>query len=393
MPAAIPIGTRLIHIGPAKTGTTSLQSAFHHNREAIAEHGVHYVGKGRQLWFAGLDAVRQSPNVARPTNGTWARTVEEVQASTADRLVLSSEFFAYADDFAVRAITDALGADRTHVVITFRPLADMLSSSWWQYVQSGARIPYDAWLDAILRTDPEGKKVTPSFWRRSRIDRLAKPWVDRVGAENVTVIALAERPRDFVLRVFEELTALPQGVLVPDEGESNSSLPFPIVETARHFNQVVRSQGKRRMEQVNNNRLLAYDLLKANRDLLTDNRKVETPRWAADRAGEIMGEINEGLRALGVNVVGDLDALTRPSRPAPEVVDPPPTEIPVGDAAALVYFMMRATEHRRAQELEVKFKKREQELLRRVETAADELGGRQLLRLLGGRVRRRITGR
>lgn len=393
MPAAIPIGTRLLHIGPAKTGTTALQSAFHHNRDVLAEHGVQYAGARRQLWTAGQDALRLSPRIDKPQRGAWDRVVAEVNASTADRIVLSSEFFAHADEFAVDAITDALGRDRTHVVITMRPLADMLSSAWWQFVQSGARTPYDAWLDAVLRTDPEGTRMTPAFWRRSRIDKVAARWAERVGAQNVTVVALAERPRDFVLRVFEELTGLPEGVLVPGSGETNTGLPYPVAETARHFNQVVRGQGARGISEVAIYRQWAYDRLKAHADLLTDRRKIETPAWAATRAGEIAAEMNEGLRELGVNVVGDLDALTRPSRPAPETVAPAPTEIPVGDAAALVYFMMRATEERTTEELTARFEKREAALRQQLAAAPDELGGRELARLLGARVRRRITRR
>lgn len=38
----LPEGTCLLHIGPHKTATTSLQSAFHAAREAMASQGVHY---------------------------------------------------------------------------------------------------------------------------------------------------------------------------------------------------------------------------------------------------------------------------------------------------------------------------------------------------------------
>ena len=74
--------------------------------------------------------------------GSRNTLVAEIANSDADRVVISSEAFAHADGEAADGILDAFGRDRTHVVVTMRPLADMLSSSWWQYVQGGARVPY-----------------------------------------------------------------------------------------------------------------------------------------------------------------------------------------------------------------------------------------------------------
>ena len=43
----LPEGTRLVHIGPHKTGTTSLQAALYAARPALLEQGVRHVGKTR----------------------------------------------------------------------------------------------------------------------------------------------------------------------------------------------------------------------------------------------------------------------------------------------------------------------------------------------------------
>ena len=40
----LPDGSRLLHIGPHKTGTTTVQAALHQSRAALAEHGVHLAG-------------------------------------------------------------------------------------------------------------------------------------------------------------------------------------------------------------------------------------------------------------------------------------------------------------------------------------------------------------
>lgn len=397
MPDPLPQGSRLLHLGPAKTGTTSLQSAFHHSREAAREHGVHYAGKGRQPWYAASASLGLSPDVRDRDMKPWEALVAEVQGSDADRVVISSEAFAHADGYAADGILEAFGRDRTHVVLTMRPLADMLSSSWWQFIQGGVTRPYDEWLQGVLVDDVEGKQITKGFWRRSRIDVLAQRWADRVGVENVTVISLADRPRDFVIRTFEELTGLPSGILVPQEGESNTTLPYPMLELGRRFNEVVRSQGAKGQHRVHVTRMRAFNMVKRHPELLTDWARIETPAWAVEEAGKIAGQMNDRIRDLGVNVIGDLDALTRPSRPAPESTAPAPTTIPIEDAAAVMFFTMLATEGRTRLNMSREFQKRQARQARRREeqglTRPDDISGRQLVRLLGRRVKRKITRR
>ena len=55
----LPIGSRILHIGPPKTGTTALQAAFHLNRPAIESQGVHYASNGRHAMTAVLAAIDQ----------------------------------------------------------------------------------------------------------------------------------------------------------------------------------------------------------------------------------------------------------------------------------------------------------------------------------------------
>src|SRR5207249_2973145 len=43
----LPEGTRLVHIGPPKTGTTAVQGAFHARRREVLAQGVRYAGRSR----------------------------------------------------------------------------------------------------------------------------------------------------------------------------------------------------------------------------------------------------------------------------------------------------------------------------------------------------------
>jgi len=118
-------GSRLLHIGPHKTGTTAIQGALHLARERLAAEGVVYPGRGRQpLWpvlaVTGQPALLGGP---RPEISYWDSLVRDVRAAGDQRVVLSSEFFAEADDATARRVIADLGGARVHVVVTLRSLA------------------------------------------------------------------------------------------------------------------------------------------------------------------------------------------------------------------------------------------------------------------------------
>jgi hypothetical protein len=110
----LPAGTRLLHIGPHKTGTTGLQSAFHLNRGKLSEHGVHYAGKDSQPGKAAYAAMGMRPFTGgrRYDRSHWDDLLAEIRTSSADRVVVSSEFFADATGAGARRITRELDRNR-----------------------------------------------------------------------------------------------------------------------------------------------------------------------------------------------------------------------------------------------------------------------------------------
>ncbi|WP_435770565.1 hypothetical protein [Nocardioides sp. SYSU DS0651] len=385
----------MLHVGPGKTGTTALQSAFHHNRAVLAGHGVHYPGGGRQPWTAANQALTLSPERPDGPLDRWHKLLEEIESAGSPRTVISSEAFARADRHAAAAVVEALGRDRVHVVLTMRPPADLLSSNWWQSVAGGGRRSYVEWLEAILKPDDAGNLADAAFWFRTRFDTIAARWAEIVGPENVTAVSLAGQPRDFVLRVFEQLTALPEGILVPGPGESNASLAHPVAEMIRQFYAIRRREGLGRKGEVDQIRGAALNMLRRDTHLLTGEEPIRTPRWAVEAASEVAHEINRGLLGLGINIVGDLEPLTVSSRPAPDVVETPRV-IPIADAAALLHEMVRSAHLHEKSAVAQARKDAARRGNRRAasrEGAADEIGGREALRVLASKAKRRLTGR
>ncbi len=321
----LPEGTRLVHIGPPKTGTSSLQGAFHACRPATEAQGVHYAGRRRHSGSA-VQAVSGRPgfftNGTPPPMSNWRELVSDARRSKARRVVISSEFFADVLPDTLPRIVDDLSGERVHVVVTLRPLAKIVPSQWQQYVQSGMRVPYERWLDAMLTATPG--KLTPTFWRRHRHDELIARWADVVGPDRMTVIALDDRDHGMVLRVFEQLTGLHEGTLVAPPEVTNRSMTLPEIEAVRAFNAAFKAEdlGPALLSKVMHFGAATY---MRQREPSPDEPRVETPQWALDRVRVISREIVDHIAASGVRVVGDLERLAAvqehglPDDPMPEV--------------------------------------------------------------------------
>jgi hypothetical protein len=329
-------GARLLHIGPHKTGSTAVQGAFHLARERLAGQGVIYPGRGRQpLWpilaVTGQPALRGEPS---PEMGYWDRLVSDIRAAGEQRVVLSSEFFAEADDETVRRVIKDLGGPDVHVVVTLRSLIRILPSQWQQYLQNGYQFSYLEWLDGILSEPPQ--TPTPGFWRRHRHDALVTRWVNVVGAQNLTAVVVDESDHLMLLRTFESMLGLPDGFLVPEEGTANRSLTVAEAELVRRLNAEF---SRRKWPDRNYARFMRYgavEQMKIARHPASDEPRIATPSWALARATEISAEMAGNISALGVNIIGDISALGRFPADPPVTADPPPGGLVVPlEAAAL----------------------------------------------------------
>ncbi|WP_293995685.1 hypothetical protein [Streptomyces sp.] len=317
--AALPAGTRLLHIGPHKTGTTAIQGALFAAKDKLPEHGVEFPAATRHPMEAALAACARPAMMGdtAPTEKHWTRLLKEVEATGTRTSVISSEFFADApDDETVTRIVEQLGGERVHVLVTLRPLARIMPSQWQQYVQNGLRMGYEDWLDHMLRKAPYGKP-NPSFWRRHRHDRLVERWSRAVGADRITVVVVDDRDRDGLMRTFEALLGLPGKLLQPVPDTANRSLTLAETEMLRNLNVEFRGNGlpdELYSKLVRNGAVIH---MKNSCNPTAADVKISTPAWAVEAAGRIGAEMVERIGAMGVRVVGDPALLcTLPAIPA-----------------------------------------------------------------------------
>ncbi|CCK30079.1 hypothetical protein BN159_5700 [Streptomyces davaonensis JCM 4913] len=316
--APLPAGTRLLHIGPHKTGTTSIQGALFAAKEAMAGHGVDFPATSRHPMSAAL-AVCARPGMmgnAKPTDRHWETLVEQVAATGRRTSVVSSEFFADApDDETIAKIVEDLGGDRVHVLVTLRPLARIMPSQWQQYVQNGLRMGYESWLRHMLRKPPY-EKPNPSFWRRHRHDRLIERWVRVVGAERVTVVVVDDADRGGLMRTFEGLLGLPENLLQEVPDTANRSLTLAETEMLRNLNVEFREN---ELPEELYSQLVRYGAVMHMKNACApgpDDVKICTPQWAVEAAAGIGAEMAGRIGTMGVRVLGDPALLSAVPKPA-----------------------------------------------------------------------------
>ncbi|MFF7162998.1 hypothetical protein ACFZBP_16845 [Streptomyces sp. NPDC008086] len=308
----LPTGTRLLHIGPHKTGTTSIQGALFAARDEMARHGVAWPATTRHPMEAVLAACARPGMMGdtAPTERHWERFLEQVRATGRSTSVISSEFFADAPEGdTIGRIVERLGGDRVHVLVTLRPLARIMPSQWQQYVQNGLRMGYGDWLEHMLRKPPY-EKPNPSFWHRHRHDRLVERWVRVVGPERVTVVVVDDRDREGLMRVFEALLGLPARLLNPVPDTANRSLTRAETEMLRNLNKEFRAN---ELPAELYSRLVRNGAVMHMKNTCTPGPKdvkIRTPQWAVEAAAEIGAEIAERIDGTGVRVIGDMRLLS-----------------------------------------------------------------------------------
>ena len=333
---ALPADAIALHIGVHKTGTTALQWAMADAREDLRAAGVCYPGKrkahhGSALAMLGKSWGWRSQGGTVPRAQVFERLVAE-SSTHPGRVLISSEHFCEADDAAASRVVEALGGDRVHVVVTLRSLANLLPSSWQQYLKYGLRATYPEWLENTFEPESERTK-SPSFWKRNDHGALIERWAGCVGPDRVTVVVLEDVDRTAIFRVFAQLLDIDEAILLSRMNlTSNRSMTAQEAELLRLVNVEVR------------NRLTwgEYEHLVRNgvarrvvegRAPGPEGPRLATPDWALDAAAARGREAVGRIAASGVRVVGDLPLLARRGTSAPPVPDDALEVVPMAVAA------------------------------------------------------------
>lgn len=343
---ALPAGARLLHVGVPKTGTTTLQLLAAERRAQLLEHGVCYPGTtwNHRLQIAALLGREQSGDRGPVGPARWEALAQEVRADTTNRVLISHEFAADADDAQAAQFRSELGPS-LHVVVTLRGLPALLGPSWQQGVKWGLRQSFDDWLAQLL-ADPPGPGVSPGARRRYDHAGIVDRWCALLGPERVTVLVTDKMRPTLITDAFADLLALPRDLLRPAPGAgglANRSLVWGEIELIRAVNGLV--QGRGRLNRADHTRLVtngAVRRVQAVRRPGPDEEQIRLPEWAEQVAVERAAAMTVQIAASGARIVGDLATLRAPvpTRTGPAPVAHVPLQVAAqalaGMAAAAV---------------------------------------------------------
>ncbi|SDC79615.1 sulfotransferase [Nocardioides lianchengensis] len=322
----LPDGSKVIHIGMPKTGTTALQTALDAVREQIAEDGVRLIGKGRHEMKTALAAAGTlAPYYQDRREERWQELATNFRTSDSRVTIWSSEALSQALPERIPHIAEMLGPD-VHVVITLRPLAPLLASQWQEVIRRRGLETLDEWLrrhfswvslDGEVHTT--WTRVMPELHRFS-LRRLVEQWGSVFGEDRLTFIVSDPRDRTTNQRAFEALLGLGPDTLTAEE-RANASLPIAEAELLRQFNIAFTERDGDHptyMNTVSRSGKLAMRELTG----LT-GQPIQAPRWAAERCNDYTRTWIEAVEASDATVVGDLDHLLVDPADYPEDISPP----------------------------------------------------------------------
>ncbi|MBW8752018.1 MAG: hypothetical protein JF565_11415 [Propionibacteriales bacterium] len=382
MPTAshvLPEGSVLLHIGPAKTGSTAIQHTMFQAREKLAEQGVHYVGTKPHEKEAGAVALGvRGPIGRRPARPeAWQRLVDEIAGATLPRLCLSNEDFGRADDEALLRILDATGAERTHLVYVARRLDKVLPSSWQQQVKARVTASYPDFLREVL--DPTATSWTARLVMEPQdVGLVLARWGKHLPQERITVVVADEGDRTALPRAFESLLGLPAGLLEPAGGPANRSMGYAETEAVRRLNRLALDEG---WSPRDYRQIVQRAVVRTLKERDSQGPRVGgIPPEAFDRVAELADAQVEAIASSGVHVVGDPERLRVRGQVEPVPLPPDVDSVSLDLLADIVSGVRAGSAHlRRRSRPEVD-----------VHAQRDNLGGRQLLQLIARRAALRL---
>jgi hypothetical protein len=298
----------VIHIGPPKTGSTTLQDALRDNRDDLKRAGIRYAGSGTQSSAAAMWATRRKDRTTgrQVPASAWKQLLKEINDSIESTVVVSSEWFAAATPAQIRTISQELPGAEYQIVIALRSLDRILPSRWRQNVIEGATYSFTEWLELIFspNTNPYGTR----FWHQHRHDELVQRWGEVFGQRAITAICVDDADPDRLLRHMESLIGAEEGALGTRRHVRNVSLDGVTVEGIRRFNVLAEEYGV--PPELRYLAVTRGAVPQIEQHVQSDGSTAgRVPAQYADRCVAESTRIVEGLRASGATILGTLDAL------------------------------------------------------------------------------------
>lgn len=320
-----PADALILHIGLFKTGTTAVQSALNASRKSLRSHGIEF--RGPVSWkYQPLRAVMAEKGPR------WQGLHRAIATPTGRSMVSGENMCTFDDDQASEIISELAVGRPVRVLMTARPIADLVPSTWQQDLRqrSSTTGSYESWLTEVTQNNGAAGE---RFWARNDLVKLLERWGGLVGEENVIVVMTDKNDPERTLRVVERLTDLPlQTLALSQDGRSNPSRTFEEAE----FLHTVYQKAAATLDQQQFRSLIRFGLTPAVvRSPVSPGSKIPLLRSAAEIFAAAGQQQATELAASGAVAIGDLQRLSDVSVPVVDSLTPP-TEVPIDVAVAAV---------------------------------------------------------
>lgn len=165
----------LIHIGPHKTGTTSIQTNLSDNKDHLKARGIHFLDLAHMT--GGVHRLADLLSTDRKVEA--ASYLQELQLSEG-KIIISSENFSRLDAEQASSFISHFSGKRIKVVYFLRNPLDRIMSSWKERIKHGYRYTFLEYLSGQLARPFLNADINPAV----HLDR----WAKAVGKENLDIV-------------------------------------------------------------------------------------------------------------------------------------------------------------------------------------------------------------
>lgn len=186
----------------------------------------------------------------------------------------------------------------------------MLPSAYQQKIKFGLiKVSYEQWLEHVFT---DGTEASNQFWLRHNHPEVIGRWKSVYGSDSLHLIIVDERQPEFLFRTFEKIVGLQTELRIPERLGKNRSLSIEEMSLMRAINRRFR-----KVHDWDDYRIFIREAaakgLTDRPDFREEHHKLKTPAWAVEKANEVTQKHISEIRALDINLHGEIETLANAS--------------------------------------------------------------------------------